>query len=176
MNPQPSALEAAALPIKLQACVERIAARLFYFPVERMLPLELAVLLEFVAVRTLPLVPGRRVVALLAFRTLENYVLSHVRFSIVCLRLPRCAARQNSGPIPIHRRAVRRAETASYSITFVTTPEATVRPPSRMAKRNSSLMAMGVINSADMVMLSPGITISTPSGRDNEPVTSVVRK
>ena len=30
-----------------------------------------------------------------------------------------------------------------------------MRPPSRMAKRSSSVMAMGVINSADMVML-PG--------------------
>ena len=37
-------------------------------------------------------------------------------------------------------------------------------------------MAMGVINSTSIATLSPGITISTPSGRCATPVTSVVRK
>ena len=35
-------------------------------------------------------------------------------------------------------------------------------------------MAIGVINSTSIVILSPGITISTPSGRVISPVTSVV--
>ena len=37
-------------------------------------------------------------------------------------------------------------------------------------------MAMGVMSSTTMPMLSPGITISTPSGSCTDPVTSVVRK
>lgn len=64
----------------------------------------------------------------------------------------------------------------NYSRIFDTTPAPTVCPPSRIAKRNSSSMAMGVSNSTVIVILSPGITISTPSGRFIVPVTSVVRK
>ena len=64
----------------------------------------------------------------------------------------------------------------NYSLMAVTTPEPTVRPPSRIAKRNPSSIAMGVISSISITMLSPGITISTPSGRWATPVTSVVRK
>ena len=66
--------------------------------------------------------------------------------------------------------------TADYSRIFVTTPEPTVRPPSRMAKRRPSSHAIGVIKVISMSMLSPGITISTPSGSLMLPVTSVVRK
>jgi len=59
---------------------------------------------------------------------------------------------------------------------FDTTPAPTVRPPSRMAKRRPSSMAMGLISSAESLTLSPGMTISTPSGNWHWPVTSVVRK
>ena len=38
-------------------------------------------------------------------------------------------------------------QSSSYLRIFVTTPEPTVRPPSRMAKRTPSSMAIGVINS-----------------------------
>jgi hypothetical protein len=64
----------------------------------------------------------------------------------------------------------------SYAVIFATTPAPTVRPPSRMAKRKPSSIAIGAINSTSIDTLSPGITISTPSGRDTTPVTSVVRK
>lgn len=64
----------------------------------------------------------------------------------------------------------------TYSLTPVTTPAPTVRPPSRIAKRSPSSMAMGVISAISTLMLSPGITISTPSGKVTTPVTSVVRK
>jgi len=64
----------------------------------------------------------------------------------------------------------------SYSMMLVTTPAPTVRPPSRIAKRSFSSIAIGVISSIVTAMLSPGITISVPSGRDTTPVTSVVRK
>src|SRR5262245_60933954 len=63
-----------------------------------------------------------------------------------------------------------------YSMMLATTPAPTVRPPSRMAKRSFSSMAIGTISSTVMVTLSPGITISVPSGRCTTPVTSVVRK
>ncbi len=59
---------------------------------------------------------------------------------------------------------------------LATTPAPTVRPPSRMAKRRPSSIAIGTISSTSIVMLSPGITISVPSGSFTVPVTSVVRK
>ena len=65
---------------------------------------------------------------------------------------------------------------ANYSLMPMTTPEPTVRPPSRMAKRRPFSMAMGVISSTSMSTLSPGMHISVPSGRVMMPVTSVVRK
>jgi len=62
------------------------------------------------------------------------------------------------------------------SLMAATTPAPTVRPPSRMAKRSFSSMATGTISVTSMVTLSPGITISVPSGSSHTPVTSVVRK
>src|SRR5437867_9626848 len=50
-----------------------------------------------------------------------------------------------------------------YSKILVTTPAPTVRPPSRMAKRSPSSIAIGVIRSTFSCTLSPGITISLPS-------------
>src|SRR5947209_17029421 len=63
-----------------------------------------------------------------------------------------------------------------YLRIFVTRPAPTVRPPSRMAKRRPSSMAMGWMSSTFMFTLSPGMTISVPSGSVIWPVTSVVRK
>ena len=63
-----------------------------------------------------------------------------------------------------------------YSMIFETTPEPTVRPPSRMAKRRLSSIAIGAISSTSNFRLSPGITISVPAGSATVPVTSVVRK
>ena len=64
----------------------------------------------------------------------------------------------------------------NYSSISMTTPEPTVRPPSRIAKRRPCSIAMGVISSTFMSTLSPGMHISVPSGRVMTPVTSVVRK
>jgi len=64
----------------------------------------------------------------------------------------------------------------TYFITFDTTPAPTVLPPSLIAKRRPSSIAIGAINSTVIFTLSPGITISVPSGRVTEPVTSVVLK
>src|SRR5690606_7225100 len=63
-----------------------------------------------------------------------------------------------------------------YSVMEATMPAPTVRPPSRMAKRRRSSIAIGTISSTSIVTLSPGITISVPSGSFTTPVTSVVRK
>src|ERR1700722_13893546 len=64
----------------------------------------------------------------------------------------------------------------SYFTISLTVPAPTVRPPSRIANRNPLSMATGVINSTSRLTLSPGITISVPSGNCATPVTSVVRK
>jgi len=63
-----------------------------------------------------------------------------------------------------------------YSTISETTPAPTVRPPSRMANLKPGSMAIGTISSTSKVVLSPGITISTPSANVTTPVTSVVRK
>ena len=65
---------------------------------------------------------------------------------------------------------------ADHLVILVTRPAPTVRPPSRIAKRRPSSMAIGWISSTDISVLSPGMTISVPSGRVTTPVTSVVRK
>lgn len=62
------------------------------------------------------------------------------------------------------------------SMMFATTPEPTVLPPSLIANRSPFSIAIGVISSISILMLSPGITISTPSGSLMTPVTSVVLK
>ncbi len=63
-----------------------------------------------------------------------------------------------------------------YSMMEATTPEATVLPPSRIAKRSPCSIAIGVMSSMLILVLSPGMHISVPSGRCTVPVTSVVLK
>ena len=63
-----------------------------------------------------------------------------------------------------------------YFRILATTPAPTVRPPSRIANRRPSSIATGLISVTFIFTLSPGITISTPSGSSQAPVMSVVRK
>lgn len=63
-----------------------------------------------------------------------------------------------------------------YFKIFVTTPEPTVLPPSRIAKRLCSSIAIGLPSSTSTLTLSPGMHISAPPSNFVEPVTSVVRK
>jgi len=63
-----------------------------------------------------------------------------------------------------------------YLTISVTVPAPMVRPPSRIANFSPLSMATGVMSSPVIEIVSPGITISTPSGRVMLPVTSVVRK
>ena len=64
----------------------------------------------------------------------------------------------------------------NYLMISETTPEPTVRPPSRIAKRRPFSQAMGAISSTVISTLSPGRHISTPAGSSMTPVTSVVLK
>ena len=57
-----------------------------------------------------------------------------------------------------------------------TTPDPTVRPPSRMANRSPSSIATGLRSSTSSCALSPGTHISQLPMRCETPVTSVVRK
>ena len=63
-----------------------------------------------------------------------------------------------------------------YLMILATTPAPTVRPPSRIANLRPSSIAIGAISVTVILTLSPGITISTPSGNSQAPVTSVVLK
>jgi len=63
----------------------------------------------------------------------------------------------------------------NYSMILVTTPEPTVLPPSRIAKRTPSSIATVFCSSTITRTLSPGMHISAPTS-SAEPVTSVVRK
>ncbi len=74
------------------------------------------------------------------------------------------------------RRSYQQRLLPDHSVIDATMPAPTVRPPSRIAKRSFSSMAIGTISSTSTVTLSPGITISVPSGSETTPVTSVVRK
>src|SRR5215471_16562945 len=66
--------------------------------------------------------------------------------------------------------------TCNYSRISLIVPAPTVRPPSRIANLSPFSIAIGVINWISSRVLSPGITISTPSGNCDVPVTSVVLK
>lgn len=72
--------------------------------------------------------------------------------------------------------SVRVKKMSDYLTILVTRPAPTVRPPSRIAKRRPSSIATGWIRVTAMSTLSPGMTISVPSGSFTTPVTSVVRK
>jgi len=63
-----------------------------------------------------------------------------------------------------------------YSTISLTRPAPMVRPPSRIAKRCPFSIATDLFSSIETETLSPGITISTPSGNATLPVTSLVRK
>ena len=81
-----------------------------------------------------------------------------------------------SGAVLSAHSGERSASEVDHLVILVTRPAPTVRPPSRIAKRRPSSMAIGWISSTIMSVLSPGMTISRPSGRVTTPVTSVVRK
>src|SRR5262249_15624903 len=113
------------------------------------------------------------VVRFKAYADLVVHPLSQIPVSRTCRHSP---ARANLRLIAILFASDLSYCKTCYLRTLETTPAPTVRPPSRIAKRSPSSIATGVISSPVILMLSPGITISVPSGRLSTPVTSVVRK
>src|SRR5215813_5817130 len=105
----------------------------------------------------------------LAGRRIEDAVIERLEPdpNILAVHVSAPSRRGADGPRPVQ---------PCYSMMLATTPAPTVRPPSRMAKRSFSSIAIGTISSISIAMLSPGITISVPSGSFTTPVTSVVRK
>src|SRR5690606_24421222 len=83
---------------------------------------------------------------------------------------------RKSGVVPEGSTPLSQRDRRSYLMMLVTVPAPTVRPPSRIAKPRPASIAMGWMSSTVMSVVSPGITISVPSGSEMTPVTSVVRK
>ena len=136
-----------------------------------------AELLEFKPTRVVSLALLARVIPLTALCALErdhraiDFGFLRHDYSPFLFRRTHRATQELGGPgddPPAH-------QLRFYSMIEVTTPAPTVRPPSRIANRSPSSIATGVINSTVIWMLSPGITISVPSGSPIDPVTSVVR-
>src|SRR5262252_4493435 len=105
----------------------------------------------------------------LAGRRIEDAVIERLEPDpdILAVHVSAPSRRGADGPRPVQ---------PCYSMMLATTPAPTVRPPSRMAKRSFSSIAIGTISVTSIAILSPGITISVPSGSATTTVTSVVRK
>src|ERR1017187_7219450 len=149
-EPPLAVLETAGLPLNLRPCVAPPPGQGGTL-----------ILLDFLVGLVLPAMPAE----LLHFQAFGGGLLVLGRRIVPVLAL-RALERNN----------VARHGSNSYLMISVTVPAPTVRPPSRIAKRNPLSMATGVISSTCKATLSPGITISVPSGNSATPVTSVVRK
>src|SRR5665811_2172317 len=116
-----------------------------------------AELLEFQPTRIVSPILFRSVVTLAALSAL------HRNYRAVSLRLLRHYTSSFLGSPPMGELVRSRPETPAppyftrYSSMLVTTPAPTVRPPSRIANRNPSSIATGVISSTPICTLSPGI-------------------
>src|SRR3990172_710593 len=156
-NPQRPDLESGALPIRatglcsLASSLPSFRLRLGFF-MHGVLSAEPAILLQVELVRRVPLVLGRRIVLALAFAASQQNDFPHFLNASLSIYF----RGRKFSPYPLCLMPV-------YSITSVITPAPTVLPPSRMANRSSLSMAIGVMSSTLQLMLSPGITISTPS-------------
>ena len=191
-NPQPPVLETGALPIELLACAGRpLPLHLLRLPMHRVRATPPAVFPELQPAGRLPLVLGRAVVAPFAVGARQRNDGPHGPLYFgASPQTPATATRGPHRPTPQSRAAHVRGwagypglplvfapnPRSCYSTMSVTAPDPTVRPPSRMANRNPFSRATGVISSTTISTLSPGITISTPSGNVATPVTSVVRR
>jgi len=133
----------------------------------RVLAIKSAELLQFDTFRHRFFIACGRIIPTLTFRTGKvNNLSGHDRLS------PRIRTQTEDSS----SRCAPGPQGPSYSIISVTRPAPTVRPPSRIANRRNFSMAIGEIRVTSMLILSPGMTISTPSGRVMSPVTSVVLK
>src|ERR1019366_1730809 len=148
-EPPLAVLETAGLPLNLRPCVALPRSG------------DILILLDFLVRLVLPAVPAE----LLQFQAFGGGLLVLGRRVVPVLALR-----------ALERNDVARHGSNSYLMISLTVPAPTVRPPSRIAKRKPLSMATGVISSTVKLTLSPGITISVPSGNSATPVTSVVRK
>ena len=150
----------------------RTLVTLFRFLMRAMHPALVAKLLEFKTVGRLLLILRRDVIAVLALGALQCNVISRHNSSF---QSPPASCMSNAGAFSIGSWSQIDGGLA-YSMISETVPAPTVLPPSRIANLNPFSIAIGLINSISNCELSPGITISTPSGNCATPVTSVVRK
>ena len=135
-------------------------SRLFCFFVWGMCLAKCTVLLKLKLVRSIFFVFHCGVISSFASSTSKRHYISHIGI----LKTDYPSIKQCWG------------NQTDYFIISATTPAPTVLPPSRIAKRSPASIAIGVISSAVTDTLSPGITISVPSGNVTTPVTSVVLK
>jgi len=114
------------------------------------------------------------------FNTTACMNMASMRFELLAAPAARlqasCFAAVRCGILPAKALAQSASAPTRYLMILATTPAPTVRPPSRIANRRPSSIAIGWIRLTTILMLSPGMTISTPSGSCTLPVTSVVRK
>ena len=146
------------------------------FSVRSMLATKTTILLKLKSIRGTALILRGCVVTASALIARQDHHLPHSVF---------LSSRAHSGPpascdaragSPLFSASTTGMVSPNYVRISLTTPAPTVRPPSRIANRNSFSNAIGVINSTCTATLSPGITISVPAGNVTTPVTSVVRK
>jgi len=137
---------------------------LLALPMRGVFPAVSAELVELQPLGTLPAILRGAVVAAFAVAACQRDDLAHTPLE-----------RPNTGRGALRRVRRRPLSTFGYSTISVMVPAPTVRPPSRIANRAPFSSATGVSSSPLMVVRSPGITISTPSGSLSVPVTSVVR-
>ncbi len=135
------------------------------YPLLRLL---MILMLSATAAELFKLEPLRRCLFILCRDVIAAFALCALQYDII--------ARHKSPSSNFNKLRTRHGPTTAYSTISEMVPAPTVRPPSLIANRNPFSIAIGVINSISIATLSPGITISTPSGRCATPVTSVVRK
>ena len=166
MNPQPANLESAALPIELHPFDQDhrglFLSRLF---MQRVSTKPRAVLHQLETLSSSSLF-DYAVIPLPGLRALKPNILSHDKTSGRKMR--NCLLEPPAGS--------KTRQNQTYFRILVTTPDPTVLPPSRIAKRLCSSNAIGLSNSTSTLTLSPGIHISAPPSSVVEPVTSVVLK
>jgi len=131
----------------------------------RMYPAKRAIFVKQQLIRRVSLVLRSRVVTTFTGATCQSHDISH---HFILYKKLSCTDYQTQDNIIL--------SCSNQPTSSLITPAPTVRPPSRMAKRNPTSHAIGVINSTSAAILSPGITISTPSSKVTTPVTSVVLK
>mgnify|MGYP000355144458 CR=1 FL=1 len=141
----------------------------------RVFTVKLAELFDFQTTRSISFLLGAGIISAFALSAFQNYNFTH--FISPCIH----PSSRQTDAVKMSCRfypagTFNFSKSPNYSTISETRPEATVRPPSRIAKRWVFSIAIGAISSTLMDTLSPGITIWTPSGRVMIPVTSVVLK